>query len=493
MDPGEDLDGRFRVEEALDQGGMGSIWSAIERGTGREVAVKVLRLDAYTQGGFSPAERARRHVELLKRFEREGVILEELDHLGIPRLLHRGYVNEEPYLVMEYVDGINLREFLDLRRPFPPDAAMAIAVRIAEALEHAHACGVVHRDLKPGNVVVSWVGGVVKLLDFGIAHLTDPDATRYTALGATPGSSGYMAPEQLRGRQDISASADLYAFGCLLFELLTGEKPFEDLPDRNKDAQHLEDLPPRLRNINIGIPEELDELVWDLLAKVPADRPRSVTDVLTVLRPFLPKAGDPAPDPELTPDPTESYRRCDSAAEKEGMSPVRPSAPRRPARRSGGWLRRDQFAERVDLAQAELLADGPGERCADLVDLLPKAVSDWGAREPIILKARLRCADAARLDGRTRDAVEQYAEVAQGGVPLDFLALEASLGLAECLMPEGDVDKAFRGWSAVVHALLGLTPIPAELMGRCREVALELSESGYEAEVAELLNRLSGA
>ncbi|MER7519707.1 serine/threonine-protein kinase [Streptomyces sp. NPDC126499] len=491
MHAGEDLDGRFRVEEALDQGGMGSIWSATERGTGRTVAVKVLRLDAYTQGGFSPAERARRRVELLKRFEREGGILEDLDHPGIPRLLHRGYVNEEPYLVMEYVDGINLREFLDLRRPFPPDAAMAIAVRIAEALEHAHTRGVVHRDLKPGNVVVAWADGAVKLLDFGIAHLTDPDATRYTALGATPGSSGYMAPEQLRGRQDISASADLYAFGCLLFELLAGEKPFEDLPDRNKDAQHLEDLPPRLRSINIGIPEELDELVWDLLAKVPADRPRSITDVLSVLRPFLPEPGDPAPDPELTPDPTASFRLCDSVAENEEAFPFRPAPRRRPNRRGGGWLRREQFAARVDMAGSELLAEGPGERCAELLDLLPKALSDWGAREPIVLKARLRCADAARLDGRTRDAVEQYREVAQGGDPLDPLVMEAGLGLAECLMPDGDFEYAFHRWSAVAHGLLGLTTIPAELMHRCREVALELSESGYETETVELLNQLA--
>ncbi|MFF6871295.1 protein kinase [Streptomyces sp. NPDC012450] len=492
MEAGDELDGRFRVQEALDQGGMGSIWSATELGTGRTVAVKMLRLDAYTQGGFSPAERARRRVELLKRFEREGVILEELDHPGIPRLLHRGYVNEEPYLVMEYVDGVNLREFLDVRRPFPLDAAMAIAVRIAEALEHAHTRGVVHRDLKPGNVVVSWADGVVKLLDFGIAHLTDPDATRYTALGATPGSSGYMAPEQLRGRQDISASADLYAFGCLLFELLTGEKPFEDLPDRNKDAQHLEDLPPRLRSINIGISEELDGLVWDLLAKVPADRPRSITDVLAVLNPFLPKPGDPAPDPEMTPDPTAPFRLCDSAAERGSASPGRTIPQRRPARRSGGWLQRDQFAARVDLAELELLTEGPGERCADLVGLLSKALSDWGGREPIVLKARLRCADAARLDGRTRDAAEQYTEVAQSGDPSDPLVWEARLGLAECLMPEGDFEGAFHGWSLVVQELLGLTPLPAVLRRRCREVALELGESGYEAHVADLLGRLGG-
>ncbi|MEV7014195.1 serine/threonine-protein kinase [Streptomyces sp. NPDC093991] len=489
MEAGKVLDDRYRVKEALDQGGMGTIWTAIDLETGQLVAVKVLRLDAYTQGRFTPAERARRRVELLKRFEREGVILQELKHPGIPSLLHRGYLGEEPYLVMEYVEGVSLREFLDMRRPFPFDAAVAVAVQVAEALGHAHANGVVHRDLKPGNVVIAFAGGAVKLLDFGIAYLTDPDATRYTALGATPGSAGYMAPEQLRGQQDISASVDLYAFGCVLFELLTGERPFEDKPDRNRDTQHLEDLPPRLRSINIGIPEELDDLAWDLLAKFPADRPETIDEVLDVLRDFLPKLGDPAPDPELNPDPTARYRLREGSVADTAATRLTPRAAlRRPARRRGGWLGRNQFAGRIAQARAELLADGPSDRCAEVLDLLPKAVSDWGAREPIVLEGRLVCADAARLDGRTGEAREQYEQVAQDGDPSDPLVLEARFGVAECLMPEGDFAGAFRGWRAVVHSLsLVAVPDSDRLMSRCREVAAELAESGYEAEVTGLL------
>ncbi|MDI6409302.1 serine/threonine-protein kinase [Streptomyces albus] len=493
MEAGEVLDDRYRVEEALDQGGMGTIWSATDLETGQSVAVKVLRLDAYTQGRFTSGERARRRVELLKRFEREGAILEELKHPGIPRLLHRGYTGEEPYLVMEYVEGVSLRELLDMRRPFPLDAAVAVAVQVAGALGHAHMNGVVHRDLKPGNVVIAFAEGAVKLLDFGIAYLTDPDATRYTALGATPGSAGYMAPEQLRGQQDISASVDLYAFGCVLFELLTGEKPFEDKPDRNKDTQHLEDLPPRLRSINIGIPEELDDLAWDLLAKAPADRPATIDEVLDVLRDFLPKPGDPAPDPELDPDPTARYRLREGsvAADTAGARLTPRAASRRPARRRGGWLGRNQFTGRIVQARAELLADGPGDRCAELLDLLPKAVADWGAREPIVLEGRLACADAARLDGCTGEAKEQYEQVAQDGDPSDPLVLEARLGIAECLMPEGDFTAAFRGWHAVVHSLsLVAVPDSDRLTSRCREVAAELAESGYEAEVTDLLARL---
>jgi hypothetical protein len=491
VEAGVVLDDRYLVDEALDQGGMGSIWTATDQETGDRVAVKVLRLDAYTQGRFSPAERARRRAELLKRFEREGAILEELSHPAIPRLLHRGYLSEEPYLVMEYVDGISLREFLDLRRPFPFDAAIAIAVQVAEALGHAHSCGVVHRDLKPGNVAVAFGSGAVKLLDFGIAYLTDPDATRYTALGATPGSAGYMAPEQLRGQQDISASVDLYAFGCVLFELLTGEKPFEDKADRNKDTQHLEDLPPRLRSINIGIPEELDELVWDLLAKAPTDRPGSVEEVLEALRAFLPKPGGPAPDPQLDPDPTAPYRMRENEVARGGATPSgRRAASRRLARRRGGWLGRNQFAGGVALARAELLAEGPADRCAELLDLLSRAESDWGDRDPLVLEGRLVCADAARLDGRTSDAKSLYEEVADGGDPSDPLVLEAALGIAECRMPASDFVGAFQGWRATVERILAFAPTCDRLTHRCREIALELSESGYQAEVAGILSRL---
>ncbi|MGY0022261.1 protein kinase domain-containing protein [Streptomyces sp. YJ-C3] len=495
METGEFLDGRFRIEEALDRGGMGSIWTATETATGRLVAVKALRLDAYTQGRFSPAERTRRRVELMKRFEREGAILEELDHPAIPRLLHRGYHHEEPYLVMEYVDGVNLRELLDLRRPFPFGAAVAIAVQIAEALGHAHTNGVVHRDLKPGNVVIAAADGAVKLLDFGIAHLADPDATRYTALGATPGSAGYMAPEQLRGQQDISAAVDLYALGSVLFELFTGEKPFEDKPDRNKDTQHLEDLPPRVRGINIGIPEDLDELVWDLLGKTPADRPAGIGEALAVLRAHLPAPGDPGPDPELHPDPTARYRlRGGPIAEYADR--VRARSSLRGRSRRASWLGRGEFADRIALARAELDSTGPAAECAQLASALARAVSAWGPREPAVVDAQLVCADAARLDGDTGRARRLYGEVAvalgDGADPrLASLVLEARIGLAECKVPEGDLRGALGDWHEAATETLRLASPPARLVARCREVALELGERGFGAEISSLDGRLA--
>ncbi|MEV4439371.1 serine/threonine-protein kinase [Streptomyces sp. NPDC049577] len=496
VDAGELLDERFRVEEALDQGGMGSIWTATELMTGQRVAVKVLRLDAYTLGRLSPADRVRRRAELLKRFEREGAVLDELDHPGIPRLLHRGYLDEEPYLVMEYVDGINLREFLDRRRPFPFGAAIAVAFQIAEALVHAHGHGVVHRDLKPDNIVVAHCDGTVKLLDFGIVHLTDPDATRYTALGDTPGSAGYMAPEQIRGQHDILPAADAYAFGCLLFELLAGERPFEARPDRSMNIQHLEDLPRRLRSINVGIPEDLDDLVWDLLAKSPADRPAGIVDVLDVLRRYVPRPGDPAPDPELYPDPTARYRLGGRRVQPRTETPGGGRRPaRRTARRRGSWLSRGEFGCRIELARSEFLTEGPGDQCAALGVLLPKAASDWGMLEPVVVQAQLLCADIARLDGDTDRAHHMYRAVVAGTgrwapATLRPLVLEAEFGVAECLVPAGDIQGALAGWRDATRQLEGLDPVPPRLVERCREIALELGERGREAEVAAVITHL---
>jgi hypothetical protein len=378
---------------------------------------------------------------------------------------------------------------------------------------HIRTSGVVHRDLKPGNVVIAADDGTATLLDFGIAHLTDPDATRYTALGATPGSAGYMAPEQLRGQQDVSAAVDLYAFGCVLFELLTGEKPFEDKPDRNKDVQHLEDLPPRVRDIDLGIPEDLDDLVWDLLGKTPADRPAGIGEALAALRGHLPALGDPGPDPELHPDPTARYRLGGAGTTVERAGPmgqadpagragpsgradhVRRGGSRRSVRRRGPWLGRGEFADLIALARSELAATGPGAECERLASVLARAVPEWGLQEPAVAEAYLMCGDAARLDGCTGRAKELYEKAAALGDLQDprrgALTLEARLGVAECRIPEGDLRTALEEWHRTASETLGLTAPPAHLVERCREVALELSERGFGAEVSSLVRRLA--
>ncbi|MET9555286.1 serine/threonine-protein kinase [Streptomyces sp. NPDC006645] len=477
-----------------DQGGHGRIWKAIDLTTGAQVAVKMVRLDRLAESHLNPAERARLRGEMLKRFEREGAILADLDHPAIPRLLHRGYHGEVPYLVMEYVDGVNLRDFLDRHRPLPLDAACAIAVQIGQALAHAHVRGVVHRDLKPNNLVMT-AEGTVKLVDFGIAHLTDPDATRYTPLGdATPGSVGYMAPEQLENRRDITAKADYYALGCVLFELVTGEQPFTDKPGRNRATQHIHDLPPRIRDINAGLPQKLDDLVWDLLAKSATDRPVGTDDILPTLGELLPGEGDPAPEPELVPDPTLRYRMPGGMNAEGYVRPVsRPS--RRPVRRRGAWSGRTEFAALLLRARAELEGDGPGPESLKLDNALHRAVSDWGLREATVSDAQLACADRARLEGRidrARPLYERVAVALAGHEDPDFLALalEARVGIAECAVADGEMDGAVTGWVEAVGEVLRLPSAPSRLVARCREVALELDETGFGEIVAPVAARL---
>jgi hypothetical protein len=304
-----------------------------------------------------------------------------------------------------------------------------------------------------------------------------------------------MAPEQIRGQQDISAAVDLYAFGCVLFELLAGAKPFEDKLDRNKDAQHLEDLPPLVRDINMGIPEDLDELVWSLLQKRPADRPAGADAVLKVLVGHLPKPGDPGPDPEMHPDPTARYRLYEGSA-TEHADNIRPRISRRGQRRRDSWLGRSDFDGRVVRGRAELESTGPAAECQQLSSELPRAIAAWGPREPSVVDARLVCADAARLDGAVRRARELYQDVMAalddtGDPRSKALTLEARVGLAECKVPEGDLQGALGDWLAAASETLQLALPPSRLIGRCREVALELGERGLSAEVSALDSRLA--
>lgn len=278
-------------------------------------------------------------------------------------------------------------------------------------------------------------------------------------------------------------------------------------PDRNKDSQHLEDLPPRVRDVNLGIPEDLDDLVWDLLGKTPADRPAGISEALAVLRGHLPVPGDPGPDPELHPDPTAQYRLGGAGpavghagpmgqADPAGRADrVRCGGSRRSVRRRGPWLGRGGFADLIALARAELAATGTGAECERLASVLARAVSEWGLQEPAVVEAHLMCGDAARLDGGTSRAKELYQRVATLGERQDprhgALTLEARLGVAECRIPEGDLRTALEEWRRTALETLNLTSPPAHLVERCREVALELSERGFEAEVSPLVGRLA--
>ncbi|GAA1775258.1 serine/threonine-protein kinase [Actinomadura chokoriensis] len=492
METGEVLQGRFHIEEPLRRGGMGDIWLARDDRTGGLVVVKVLRA-SQDAGARASSERRRRRRTLLNRFERECDLLQRLDHPGIPRLLARGFQGLDPYMVMEYIEGPALDEFLRLHTPTPA-ACAAIMTQILDALAYAHANGVVHRDVKPHNVIVG-ADGVVHLIDFGIAFLTDPDATRYTEEGHTPGSTGYRAPELILSNETVTTAADVYGAGCVYFLLLTGRQPFCGRPTRSADEQHLYDPPPRVSGVVDHVAPEIDDIVDRMLAKDPASRPRP-EDVAKLLNPHLPAPGDPAPDPALTPDPTARFRTPDGGhvrgAAVSGSSRRRG---RRSSRLGTDRPSRAQYDELVVRAAEEVDAGEPGPAIARLDETLADVRDAWGLGYLPVARACLRCGDAARLEGlgararaRYRDADRQVAgDSSREGAEL---RLEARIGLAECLVPEERLDDAVAEWSAAARDTLAIDPVPRRLNRRLREVALELQERGHGAAIRQLLARL---
>ena len=262
--------GPFELERQIGIGGMGIVYSAIYPENGRKVAVKVL-----TPGLHSDRK-------LQKRFEREIEILKRLDHPNIVKYLAGGIDAGQRYYVMEFIDGGSLQDKLKKRKRFSWEQTIHVGRQVSAALEHAHNAGIIHRDLKPANLFLSKKGRL-KLGDFGIAR--DTEATALTAAGKTVGTYAYMAPEQIQATHPITGKTDLYALGCLLYEVIVGETPFVADSNNPMDMlmQHLNDEPYNVTEKVPDCPVQLDALIDRLLAKNPDDRPFDALAVHTEL------------------------------------------------------------------------------------------------------------------------------------------------------------------------------------------------------------------
>lgn len=251
------------------------------------------------------------------RFEQEARILARLQHPDVVTVFDSGIDQDERFIVMELVEGPTLRELLDAEGRLPPERAAEIAGRLASALGFAHEHGVIHRDVKPSNVLLP--PGGVKLADMGIARLLSPEAL--TATMSVRGTAAYISPEQARG-DAVDRRTDLYSLGCVLFEMLAGRTPFEgDLAALS--YAHANTPAPRLRSIDPSIPEPLDELVAALLEKDPADRPQSGDEVRRRLEDAARQIGVSQTVPMET-LPAEPTRRLPVA---EGVRPARRVSP----------------------------------------------------------------------------------------------------------------------------------------------------------------------
>jgi eukaryotic-like serine/threonine-protein kinase len=258
----------FQLGETLGVGTVGTIRRAVDRANKREVALKILQ----------PAVSQDETIRL--RFEREIEVLHKLDHPNVVACYDHGLDDGRLFYSMEIVRGGTLKQLLEKRGKLKIEEALETGWQLCSALQYIHNHGIVHRDLKPSNIYLNRTG-LIKLGDFGIA--LDTGATEITDQGLTVGSYLYMAPEQIRGDRSISYQADLYAVGCLLFELVTGKPPYEGSNFARIFDQHLSADPPSARAHVAECPEVLDDLIRSLLSKDPDDRPINARSVQGVL------------------------------------------------------------------------------------------------------------------------------------------------------------------------------------------------------------------
>ncbi len=267
------LGGRYEIHRKIARGGMAEVHLARDRSLDRPVAVKVLFSEFATDPAF------------VERFRREAQAAANLAHPHICGVYDWGNEDGTYFIVMEYVDGRSLAEIMREEGPLHPRRAAEVAFEVAGALGFAHSKGVVHRDVKPGNVLISGTGNA-KVVDFGIARALSSPSEELTQAGSVMGTATYFSPEQAQGFQ-VDARSDLYSLGVVLFEMVTGRPPFGGDSPVAIAYKHVQESPPRPSSLVSGLPAGLEAIIGKLLAKHPDNRYRSAEDLRADLRRFL--------------------------------------------------------------------------------------------------------------------------------------------------------------------------------------------------------------
>ncbi|UXY29119.1 protein kinase domain-containing protein [Streptomyces sp. HUAS TT20] len=308
------LSGRYELAEKLGQGGMGTVHRGVDRQLRRTVAVKLLSSEL----AHDPQSRA--------RFRREAHAAAALNHPAVATIHDVGEEphldGPRPYLVMEYVQGTTLAEVLH-GGPLPVAEAINVACAVLDALRHSHERGIVHRDIKPSNIMLTGPG-TVKVLDFGIAKAFTEAATRITGSGAAIGTPAYLSPEQINGAE-IDHRADLYAMGCLLHELLTGQTPFRGESPFAVMHQHLYAEPEPVSRLSPQIPPAVEAVILRALGKEPKERFADAGQMRGALADALTQASMPTVQ-ATTPGPSATRTGGRTASRDKFRISLRPSA-----------------------------------------------------------------------------------------------------------------------------------------------------------------------
>jgi len=391
---GRVLDGRFEVRDPLGRGGMGTVYRAIQLSVDREVAIKVVH------------PKLADDRQAAKRFLREARLASRLNQPSVVQVIDFGQTDDGVlYLVMELLRGRTLAKEQAGQR-LPLKRVLAIGAQLCDALEAAHVQGIVHRDLKPGNIVVLADPpgrDLLKVLDFGLAKSLIADtSSQVTNTDAILGTPLYMSPEQVQGKGSEPRS-DLYALGCILYELLTGAPPFVDPSVNLILARHLSEPPPPLP---AGVPPRLRALVSQLLAKDPAERPATAADARTVLQWVIDGGAAAWPEPDVSdtvPDVPAEFAQTVA----QPLPAVTAAPP--PARARRWWLPIAIGAAALGVGGYAVLGGGGGGGARPAVappaaDAAAAVSIDAGPVDAGLSDAAAAAAiDAAPIDARRRD------------------------------------------------------------------------------------------
>ncbi|MCX4092080.1 serine/threonine-protein kinase [Nocardia sp. alder85J] len=410
---------RYRLDEPLGSGGMGEVHRGTDILLGRPVAIKLIK---------------KAHIgddEVVRRFLRESRITARLDHPGVPAIYGQGQIADAThpldgrlYLAMQYIDGWSIEDLAATYEPLPIAWAAAITAQVCAVLHYAHQRQVIHRDLKPSNLMIT-SDGFVKVLDFGLATaLGDPTQSKISQTGIPVGTWLYMAPEQFGGGNEIGPATDLYALGLVLHRMIAGAPLFEGRSFADTAAGHIFQDPSPLRPLRADVPEEIEQLVLHMLAKLPSDRPDSAYEVFRRLRPYATGLTD-LPG-AITSEPTATRMYTDVFACSAPLSASAPAFTRgdldRARRRASGLARASKHGEAVDL----------------LLDVADKAAMSFGANHSDVFAVRRAAAELMLGDGRYAEAADAFADLASDLARRDGKDDEQVLNLrqqeADCLV-----------------------------------------------------------
>jgi serine/threonine protein kinase len=486
------LGGRYELQALpLARGGMGEVWVGRDVRLEREVAVKFLRFPDGT-----PDE------ELIRRFVRESRITARLEHPGIPAVYDVGTDDDRPYLVMQRINGTTLADVVAENGALPIGWAATIAAQICAVLTVAHRASLVHRDLKPGNVMLC-PDGTVKVLDFGLAVALDlRDVSQITRTGQTIGTPAYMAPEQVMAALS-GPQSDLYALGCTLHEMLTGRQPFTGPTPYSIMNKQVSERPLAVRRHRPEVPQTLDELVLELMEKKADDRPVSAEIVFDRLSPFIADLG-PLPPVLRSLDGHDAVRMYAEALSQRRSRPEAPAdvipsnlavdAEREPEADLGAFSRGRLARARQEAT--ELIDQSRFSRAAEVLDALAEpATQAFGPVDTDVVSLRLELADVLFEGGNYRAAGPIYhqlgADLAAVRGPNDELVFRCRLQEATCQALIGQSGMAIEQLQVLLSdetRVLGAND--SRTLELRRQIGLLQLGAGRIEESAELLGEL---